>query len=227
MLNQIFNPENLVFRWAGKLFDLVVLSLCWLLFSLPLVTAGSAAAALYYSVVKCVRRGEDRPIWNFFHSFKENLGPSIPVTLLALVVGACLFFGQQVLVQAVNQQGGVMGAVYVAYLVALVAPAGLLCYLFPLLSRFSLRTGALLSTAFKLALGHLPSTVVLVALLVSVAELCLQSLLISPLPLLLCPGMVALLSSLLLERSFREITPREETDQAGEDDGEEKPWYLR
>lgn len=227
MLNQIFNPENIVFRLAAKLFDLVLLSLCWILCSLPLVTVGSASAALYYSAVKCVRRGEEHPVRNFFHSFRENLRPALPATLVALAVGLFLLWGQRVLVMALNEQGGAMGAIYIAYLVALVAPMGVLCYLFPLLSRFSMRTAALLTMAFRLALGHLPSTVALVALLVAAADLCVHSLLLSPLPLLICPGMVALISSLLLERIFKPLVPQGQGAGVEEGDGAQEPWYLR
>ena len=225
MLNQIFNPENGLFRMTGKVFDLVVLSALWLLCSLPVVTVGSATAALYYSAVKCVRRDEEHLVRNFFHSFQENLRAGIPVTLIALVVALFLNWGRSILLAAALEQGGALVAVYIAYLVALIAPIGVVCYAFPLLSRFAFGPVGLISAAFKLALGHLPATVVMVITLAAAVSLCVQNLLLSMLPLLLCPAVVALVWSLFLERIFKGLMPQEEQTETDEDEG--KPWYLR
>ena len=51
MWRDIFNPENLFFRMLSGGVDVVGLSLLWVLFSIPVVTAGPAAAALYYTSV--------------------------------------------------------------------------------------------------------------------------------------------------------------------------------
>ena len=51
----IFNPENSIWRVTGKLVDLMLLSVFWLACSLPVVTLGPASAALYHTVVQCIR----------------------------------------------------------------------------------------------------------------------------------------------------------------------------
>ena len=46
MFQSFFNPENPIFRFTGRVLDIVVLSFLWLLCSLPVATAGPATAAL-------------------------------------------------------------------------------------------------------------------------------------------------------------------------------------
>ena len=49
----IFNPENDFWRLIEKLVDLFLLSVFWLVCSLPVFTLGPATAALYRSPVSC------------------------------------------------------------------------------------------------------------------------------------------------------------------------------
>lgn len=64
MFGNLFNPQNSFWQTVDHLSDLLILSLLWLLCSLPLVTAGAAAAALYDAAAHCRRarrRGERTP----------------------------------------------------------------------------------------------------------------------------------------------------------------------
>ena len=51
----IFNPENDFWRLIEKLVDLFLLSVFWLVCSLPVFTLGPATAALYRTVARCIR----------------------------------------------------------------------------------------------------------------------------------------------------------------------------
>ena len=61
----IFNPENDFWRLIEKLVDLFLLSVFWLVCSLPVFTLGPATAALYRTVVRCIR-GSERKSWSLF-----------------------------------------------------------------------------------------------------------------------------------------------------------------
>ena len=88
----IFNPDNAFFRVTGKMVDIVLLSLFWLVCSLPVVTLGPATAALYYTVVRCMR-GNDRNSWGmFFLTFRDNLKVGVLTTLVVIPVAVVLVF---------------------------------------------------------------------------------------------------------------------------------------
>ena len=50
MLQGIFNYDNPVWRFIGKLGDLIILNILWIVCSIPVFTAGASATAVYYAV---------------------------------------------------------------------------------------------------------------------------------------------------------------------------------
>ena len=153
----IFNPENSIWRVTGKLVDLMILSVFWLACSLPVVTLGPASAALYHTVVQCIR-GNRRDSWTlFFRTFRDNLKVGALTTLVVLAVGAALLFLHGLAYQ-MAAAGTAESVFYLCYTFLLLLPLGVACYLFPVLSRFTFGVGGLLSNCARLAIVHLPST---------------------------------------------------------------------
>lgn len=218
MFNQIFNSENFFFRGVSKFMDIVGLSVVYLVFCLPVVTIGPATAALYYSAVKCVRRGEEHPYRNFWQSFRSNWRVGAIVTLPCLAVGAFLVWEYGAIYHMAAQGDRIAAALYVALVLLLILPVGFLCWLFPLLSRFESGPGELLWMAFQFTIRYLPTTTVLAVLnyLIFVTTIRFWFLL----PMAVAPVLSALLSSVFLERVLKKVTPGME----GEGD---KPWYLK
>lgn len=213
--NSFFRGDNFLFRWCNKIVDTVLLSVLWVFFSLPLVTAGPAAAALYFLTVKHLRENEDGVFLRFWRSFLGSLRTGIPATLISAAALALLSVGLETLRQQAS--AGVAPAwLYIAYYVAAVVPVGIICWLFPLLGRFSFSLGGLFSTAAKLALRHLPSTVVVVLLTIQAVNFCLNR----PMAIFLFPTLAALLSSLFFERIFRKYLPAEKPEEEKADSNE-------
>ena len=192
----IFNPENDFWRLIEKLVDLFLLSVFWLVCSLPVFTLGPATAALYRTVARCIR-GSERKSWSlFFRTFRENFKVGALTTLVVVAVGAVLFVLYTLLYQtaSLNRAGYIL---FMAYYVFLLLPLGLLCYLFPVLSQFEFGVGGLLSNCAKLAIA---------------LTVCLNFFL----AIAVTPALLALLHSLLLERIFAPYIRQ----QLGEDDND-------
>lgn len=191
--------------------DLFLLSVFWLFCSIPVVTIGPSTAALYNTVTRCIR-GNERNSWvMFFRTFRDNLKVGVLTTLVILPAGVLLVFLQGLLYQTavVGQAGYVL---YVAYQIFLLLPLGALCYVFPVLSRFTFRTGGLLLNCSKLAMAHLPSTVGMGLLLALSIWIC------SYIPVLaaVLPAVLALFHSLPLERIFRPYIQAQREEQQEE-----------
>ena len=122
MWKDIFNPENLFFRMLARGVDLIGLSLLWVLLCIPIVTAGSATAALYYTVVKVFRHGREDAFTTYLKAFKDNLKQGIPVTLVCVPAAVFLAWGYNVMVHNISTSPGVV--MYMAYYVALLVPMG-------------------------------------------------------------------------------------------------------
>ena len=204
MGRDIFDPENLFFRMIAKGVDLVGLSLLWLLLCMPLVTAGPATAALYYTVVKTFRNRKDGAFGMYLRAFLDNLRVGILVTCICVPAVVFLAWGYHVM--ASNTGSSVGAVMYMTYYVLLLIPAGIMCYLFPLMGRFTFQVKELIRTAFILTFKHLPSTVVMVMLLVEMTIFTIEWWW----PVLFVPVAAMLLLSLFLERIFSGYLDQEE-----------------
>lgn len=202
-MSDFFNPEKGIWSWLSTLVDICGLSILWITLCLPVATIGPATAALYYTVVKCVRRRESGAFGSYFRSFRMNFKTGLTAGLIAVTAALTLFMGHFIVRWYGTRLGGMAYVLYVAYYFALLLPAGVLCWLFPLLGRFDCRVPALFRTALQLTIAHLPSTVVVVLLTAQTAVFCIERWW----PVLFMPVIAMLLVSLFFERIFQKYAP--------------------
>lgn len=148
-----------VMRFLNRLGELIELNFCFLLCSLPLVTSGAAACALY---AVCFRFGtvrEGRPLREFFRSFRENLRQGTVLWLLQAVV--TVFCGYCALV--LYLRGGYLHYAFIPFLVLLGLVLVVGGYLFPLVSQFENTLWGTLRNAVILSLGYLPRSLAVAA----------------------------------------------------------------
>lgn len=202
-MGEFFNPEKGIWAWLSTLVDVVGLSVLWIALCLPVVTIGPATAALYYAVVRYVRRRESGAFGGYLRSFRANFAVGLRATLTVIPLFLLLLGGYRIVCWYGTRLGGIAYILYVAYYFALVLPAGVVCWLFPLLGRFEYGVRDLFRTAFQLTAAHLPSTVILVLLTGQSAVFCLNRWW----PVVFLPSVGMLLASLFTERIFCKYSP--------------------
>ena len=212
-MGNLFDPERGLWRILSTLVDIFGLSILWLACCLPLFTIGPATAALYHAVVRCVRPREPGAFAAFLRSFAENFKTGAAATLICLGAAAVLACGYLVMRRNGLEQAGGAYILYVAYYVALILPAGVFCWVFPLLGRFVYGVKDLFRTAFQLTVAHLPSTVVVVLLVAQSTVFSLNRWW----PALFMPAVTTLLVSLFWERIFQKHSPGTEEEPAQEE----------
>lgn len=120
---------------GDKLGDIILLCLCWLLCSIPVVTLGPSCTALYYAINKRFKDGSEKPAKDFFHSFKQNLLQGILLTVIILVYAAATVFN--ILFALYGFNGVTLPSWYLPFAVLLVLPLLFTAtFVFPYLSRF-------------------------------------------------------------------------------------------
>lgn len=197
-MQKFFDPESLLWKPLGFLGELVTLSLLWALCSIPLVTLGPAAAALYDTTVRVLRRREDLLFARFFSTFRRELKQGILTTLLwAGVLGAAAlaFLAALRLFPGLAEHGALVllpGALLAFFAL------GALGWVFPTLSRFTLSLGALQNVSLRLALGHSPRSAAMALILALSLYGCLRNVFL----LFVLPAAAALLCSYLIEPVF-------------------------
>ncbi len=121
-MKKIFALDSPFVSFATKIFDCVILSLLWVLFSLPIITIGASTSALYSSVYNYIRKDRGRLWKTFFAAFKEDFKRSTILWLIALAIMAPLTVDVAVFRQ-MKINGDPLGEIYwvmlVVYCIAL------------------------------------------------------------------------------------------------------------
>ena len=208
--------ENPIWQWIGSLADLVLLNLCWLLCSLPVVTAGAAAQAMFRCAGKMAEGRKWRLREDFFAAFRADLGLSVrfwlPMLVFEVLVGFDLWYGGRAGLPLLT-----MAAVVFAALWCMAAVWG-----FALIGRFHyVRARDVLRDALAMAAAnpHVSLTAVLLTVWAPAALLLWPAFVSGILPaiVLLDGSLSALILSALMLPGFRRIEKQRETSENAED----------
>ncbi len=166
-MRQFFNPENAFWNFVGKLADATMLSILWLVTSLPIVTLGASTAAFYDFTMKAVRDQEDMLFHGYFAALKRHwkkgtiLGFFAALGILFFTVdfAAAVRFGQS----AQGKCGGL--ALLVFLLVMAVLFLSIVMYAMGLLVTFGHPVKKILHDAPAFAFQNLPATLILMGII--------------------------------------------------------------
>lgn len=209
-MGDFFNIDNKFFTAMGKIADMIMLNVAFVL--TVIFGIGPACTALYYATMKNIRKSRSYALKEYFRSFKQNF-------LQGFICGLIQVAMVYILLQCYNlamamDPKSTFGQVYHAgTFVIILLFTCISIYMYPILSRFTLKTGALIKMAFVLSLRNIFYTVGLIILvLASIVGVWL----IPPL-VFVVPAIYTLMSTFLLEPVFRKYTP--------EESGVVDPWW--
>ena len=152
-MRRLLDINNPIMRFLVNMFDLMGLSVLWVVFSLPIFTMGAASTALYSAAYHHVRKGEDY-LWNsFFSAFKENFKRSTLTWLVALAILG--FLGADaLLLRSLILQGYSFGWFYGVTLALVVLALTWTVYLAAYAARFNGTVKEVLRYSFMLLRAH-------------------------------------------------------------------------
>ena len=84
----LFDMDNPVLVFLGRVVDLMILNMLTLVLCLPVVTAGAALTGMHYVTLKIYRDEDCWIIRSFFHSFKGNFRQATVIWGIFLAAGA-------------------------------------------------------------------------------------------------------------------------------------------
>ena len=202
-------------EFAGKAADLCILSLVWLLTSLPIITLGASCTALYYSVTKSVRKDCGHAVREYFSSFRQNFRQGTWITAILLPLLALIVYSM--IVNNLRTTESTLGtALILIQGIILIMGVFVSVYVFAILSRFSFSVLQCIQTSFTMAAKHIFTTFLLAAILLASCELIYRL----PFLIVILPGIATLISSLLLERVFRKYMTKPDTEESTQ-------WYWQ
>jgi len=206
-MERFFNSENWFWQGFGRLADYFILSILWMLTSLPVLTAGAASIAMYDTAAHCFRYGEKDMIGRFFRTFRKELLRGVALTVFWGVLALALNLGYQI-VNGNTPSGGIWPLVSVVYFCTLIIPLGCICWSIILESRFVYGFSQLLKNSLLFTFAHLPQTLIITALFVLTFNLCLTF----PFFLMILPGVMGQLQTKFAEKVLEKYMPEEQVD---------------
>ena len=211
----IFNYDNKVMQALGKLFDILYVSVLWILACILIVTIGAATTALYYTVNKVVRHTRGYVWKDFWGAFRSNFKQSTIVWLVVMAVSALLIFDTYVMWH-VAAAGQSIGKIYLFFTVMEIFVIMWAMYLFPYIARFENTTKATMKNSVLIAFANLPRTLLMFAVLV-IGVLLIYLFSYS---IVLIPGLCTLIINYPMEKIFRKYMSEEEKATEDERNGE-------
>lgn len=213
-MSGFFSSENKFFVLMSKIFDVMILGLLWLVFCIPVITIGPASTALYYAMVKVIRRERSYLLKEFFRSFKLNFKQGALLTLIYGVLAAIIYVDLMYMLDLANGGSDVGSMMLGAFIVLVVFALFTVVYTFPILSRFTITIKGLFKWSFYMAIRHIGWTLLFAVMFIGNAVLLFYSFFFMPPLIIFLPGLYTLLVSFPMEHIFKKYMPvSEETDE--------------
>ncbi len=182
-MNGLFQVENPVWVFMGKLVDMLVLTGLWVLTSIPLFTLGASTTALYYVALHLAENKESYVVRSFMQAFKENLRQGIAAGLIIMAAG--IFLGCDMYLYY-HMEGKAGSILFWASLVLTAFFSMTVLYVFPLLARCRTDLKHLFVMAFVMSVKNFGWT--LFMLVIAVCLLALGLFVMAPLLVLAVGG---------------------------------------
>ena len=222
MLQGLFNYDNPVWRFIGKLGDLILLNILWIICSIPVFTIGASTTAVFYVTLKLARDEDDSTIRSFFRSFKNNFKQATAIWLILLSAGLVLSVDFWFFISGQMALGGILKTVLTAVSGGmLLIYMFILTYVFPLQARFYNPVKRTIMNAFFMSVRHLLQTIGILVIDAGMVAASYFSLFYLPQAsmLLMLFGMplIAFVNSYFFTMIFKKYIPKEHEDKVHSD----------
>lgn len=206
-MGKIFDLDNPIMRFLSKMADLMLLNLIALICCIPIVTIGASMTALHYVLLKMVRNEEGYIVRSFFKSFKENFKQATVIWLIILlfliIFAGDLFIMNYSTIQFPKALRVILFAI--ALFVSMVV-----CYVFPVLSRFDNSIFKTIKNALFMSILSLPKTILMLVVYVLPIGALYVTTMAMPIIFLFGISAPAYIAAMLYSGTFKKFEPEEE-----------------
>lgn len=206
MFSGMFNYDNAFWRFMGRIGDFILLSILFLLCSIPVFTFGAALCAVYSVVFSIIEMRDSGIVKGYIKGIKQNFKHGIILSVIFIILFGVLYadikiFAAMKLPQIVYYI--FLGSVFFAFIIVI----SIFIYIFPLEARYTNTLRAQFKNAFILSFKNLPKTILMAALDIVIIGAGFFSLIYVPqffiLPLLVAVPCTAWVNSALLKKELK------------------------
>lgn len=165
MMKSRLNIENPFFEMMGRLGDLIIVNILFIVCSLPVITIGASITAMYCTFQEMADGRGASVLRSFFGAWKGYMKQTLPAWIMMLIAGGVLFFDMLFLGRAGQDRLWSVVSIGVGCLLFLWEM--IFCYLFsvfPEMAKENIRGKALFQRTIYLAASNFPVTLVMIVL---------------------------------------------------------------
>lgn len=211
-MKKFFSDSNPLIRGLTKLADLMWLNALFIITSLPIITIGASATALYYETMRIVAGEESYITKDYFRAFKENFRQATVIWLISALLLTLFGYTFYVTGKSQMENAHIIMGIFGIPIVLLVC---MLLYVFPILARFENTTLNTAINALLISLSQLPKTVLMLVFSSVPVLLVLNSWKWFPLLVLGGFAIVAYVNGSFMNKIFDKIRKKQETSEEG------------
>lgn len=211
---KFFRFDGPFHSFMGRIFDLVLLHLLWILCSIPVVTIGASTSALFTVTLKMTKNEEAYIVKGFWTAFKSNLKQGTKLwiivigvfTWLILVMKICMTGNSEILKFVGIPNAGILIVAFLA-----------LMYIFPIQAMFENSVGNILKNSVICSLRYLPYSILLAGVII--VPILLTGFVENIFPFMIAlwifsgSSLIAFIDSFILNRVFEEVNQGENIQQ--------------
>ena len=204
---------NKVFTVLSKMVDAAILSIIWIVCSLPVFTIGASSTALYYAVHKSLARSRGYLWRSFWYGFKSNFKQATLSWLIQLVI-MVVFALDIMIMRSVADQSSVYTLLMYIFYVLMALMIVWFYYTIAYQARFENTLRNSLKNAGAIAFLNLPWSLPILLIFV----LTVFVIILIPIFIFFIPAVQFLIYDVILERIFRKYMKPEDLEQELEND---------
>lgn len=220
-MRNLFNMDNPLFQTLGRLADLMILNIVFIICCIPVVTIGASLTALNYVSLKLAEKEEGYIIKGFFKSFKENFKQSTVIWLIMLLLGIVL--GLDVMIMK-DGEGTFYTVFRILLFILIFVYYMVYTYVFPVLARFYNTTKATFKNALIMSIADFPRTLLMmiIPILAGLATFLTSYTIVYGVLIWIMFGfsLVAYVNCLFMKKVFAKYMPKEEEET------DPDAWYV-
>ena len=202
-----FGIDNPFFAFMGRVGDILILNILFVITSIPIVTTGMSLSAMYRVTLRMARKESNYVAKEYFRACREEWKKSTVIWLIMLVSGGVLVFDVTVGKDMWNALNAAVGALIFIW-------GMLFTYVFAVQARFENTVKNIFKNALYMAVRHFPFTVIMMVLN-AIPALCIlfgsmTMALATPIYVAAGFAVTARINSIFLSRIFRRYAQEEE-----------------
>lgn len=217
-MKKLLGPDSRLVRYGTTLTSLIELNLLWILCCLPVVTAGAATTAVYYTLYRIITGQDDAVLRPFFRAFRQNFRQATLLWLPLLLIAAILGLDGAYLVANFS---GRFHVLWVAFAVMLIVYTVVATHAFAIMGRYDAPTGQIIRNCFLLTLTNFlrSLSVMLISIALPLLLVFSPALVVKTLPLwgIVIFGLAFFVKAKLLLQSFERNAARTKADEETEE----------